>query len=52
MTHLELMRRAVELAGRCEPTDPEKTPCLGVVIAQNGVIISEACRGTGSLHAG
>ena len=47
MTPQELMLRSMELAERSQPTNKEKTPRLGVVIALNGVIIGEAHRGTG-----
>ena len=43
----ELMERAVNLAENCTPTDPSRTPRLGVVIAQNGVVIGQAFRGVG-----
>jgi pyrimidine deaminase RibD-like protein len=37
----------IELAERCKPENPKRTPRLGVVVAVNGIIIGEAYRGSG-----
>jgi diaminohydroxyphosphoribosylaminopyrimidine deaminase/5-amino-6-(5-phosphoribosylamino)uracil reductase len=47
MNHEEFMRRAIDLAKRCEPRDPKRTPRLGVLITRGDAIIAEAYRGTG-----
>ena len=47
MADRKYMKQAIDLSQRCNPTDPKRTPKLGVVIEYGGIVLAAAHRGTG-----
>ena len=48
MTHDDFMRAAIDMAKRCTPHDPKRTPRLGVLITRGDAVLAQVSRGTGT----